>query len=77
MVPVLSMFLTCSHPFPEALAPSVFFLRLSALFSEELDDDDEVDSSDDVEDEGESPCVDDSSEDEDEEGEEDDKVDRD
>jgi len=22
MVPVLSMFLTCSHPFPEALAPS-------------------------------------------------------
>jgi len=23
MVPVLSMFLTCSYPFPEALAPSV------------------------------------------------------
>jgi len=24
MVPVLSMFLTCSHPFPEALTPSVY-----------------------------------------------------
>jgi len=33
MVPVLSMFLTCSHLFPEALAPSVTVLseRVDAI----------------------------------------------